>query len=90
MIQVRLPFSFRLEPIDEEHPDVVALMWGPLMLVALDPPLELPKNSVSPEGLKLVSYSSLTFEAQRVPGRLRFMPFYRLQGEVYSTYIQQV
>ena len=53
-IQVRLPFPLRLEPIDEEHPNTVALMWGPLMLVALDSPLEISRKSVSAasQGLK--------------------------------------
>jgi len=88
-IQVQLPFSFRLEPVDEQHPDTVALMWGPLMLVALDRPLELPKESISPESLKRAPYSSLTFEVSRVPGELRFAPFYRVQDEVYTTYLQR-
>jgi DUF1680 family protein len=89
-IQIQLPFSFRLEPIDEQHPDTVALMWGPLMLVALEPPVEqLARKSVffSPEGLKPIPYSPLTFEI-RVPGKLRFVPFYRVQEETYTTYVE--
>ncbi len=91
-IQIKLPFSFRLEPIDEQHPDTVALMWGPLMLVALDPPLELARKSVSvsPEGLKLTPFSPLTFEVPRAAEKLRFMPFYRVQDEVYTTYLHRV
>jgi DUF1680 family protein len=90
-IQIKLPFSFRLEPIDEQHPDTVALMWGPLLLVALDPPLELAKKSVSvsAEGIKSTPYSPLTFEVSRQPGKLRFMPFYRVQDEVYTTYLHK-
>jgi hypothetical protein len=90
-IQIKLPFSFRLEPIDEQHPDTVALMWGPLMLVALDTPLELARKSVSvsPEGLQSTPYSPLTFEVSRQPGKLRFMPFYRVQDEVYTTYLHK-
>jgi len=88
-LQVRLPFSFRLEPIDEQHPDTVALMWGPLMLVALDQPLELPEKSVSPQGLKSTPYSPLTFEAPRPTGKLRFVPFYRVRDEVYTTYLHR-
>ena len=26
-LQLQLPFSFRLEKIDDQHPDVTALMW---------------------------------------------------------------
>jgi uncharacterized protein len=89
-IQIRLPFSFRREPIDEQHPDTVALMWGPLMLVALDRPLEIPRTSISPESLKPAPYSSLAFEVQEAPRRLRFLPFYRVQDEVYTTYFRQI
>jgi hypothetical protein len=88
-LQVRLPFSFRLEPIDEQHPDTVALMWGPLMLVALDQPLELPEKSISPQGLRSTPYAPLTFEAPRPTGKLRFVPFYRVRDEVYTTYLHR-
>ncbi len=89
-VQIQLPFSLRQEPIDEQHPDTVALMFGPLMLVALDPPLELARKSVSvsPEGLQSTPYSPLTFEVQRAPGELRFMPFYRVQEETYTAYVK--
>ena len=36
-IQITLPFTFHTEPIDAQHPDTVALLRGPLMLVALEP-----------------------------------------------------
>jgi hypothetical protein len=89
-VQVQLPFSARLEPVDEQHPDTVALMWGPLMLVSLDQPLELLKKSLSPAGLKPAPYSALTFEVPKAPSKLRFVPFYRVQEEVYTTYLRQV
>ena len=90
-VQIRLPFSFWTQPVDQQHPNTVALMWGPLMLVALDPPLALPKkwNASSPEGLRAVPYSPLTFEVSREVERLLFVPFYRIRDEVYTTYIQQ-
>jgi DUF1680 family protein len=89
-IQVRLPFPLRLEPIDEVHPNTVALMRGPLMLVALDSPLEIPRQSVSApsQGLKPAAHAPVTFELPRTPGTQRFVPFYRVQNEVYTTYVQ--
>jgi DUF1680 family protein len=91
-VQIRLPFSFWLQPIDEQHPNTVAVMWGLLMLVALDPPLELSRKSIttSPEALKATAYSPLTFEVSRAPEKLLFMPFYRVRDEVYTTYVQQI
>src|SRR5207248_6923003 len=47
-VQIRLPFSFRTEPVDEQHRDAVALMRGPLLRVALDPPIKLPARSLAP------------------------------------------
>jgi len=90
-VQIRLPFSFWVQPVDDQHPNMVALMWGPLMLVALDPSLELPKDSIatSPEGLRASPYSPLTFEVSRKADKLPFVPFYRVRDEVYTTYIQQ-
>ena len=37
-IRLTIPQDFRVEPIDEQHPQTVALMRGPLQYVALNPP----------------------------------------------------
>lgn len=91
-VQIQLPFSFRLEAVDEQHPDMVALMWGPLMLVAIDSPIEIPKAALSTSGnyLKSNPYNSTEFELPRNPEKLRFKPFYQVQDETYTTYIRQV
>jgi len=47
-VQITLPFSFRTEAIDEQHSNKVALMRGPLMLVALDPQISVPPISREP------------------------------------------
>ncbi len=90
-VQIRLPFSFWSQPIDPQHPNTVALMWGPLMLVALDPPLALPKKAGAtfPEGLRASPYSPLTFEVSREAEKLLFVPFCRIRDEVYTTYVEQ-
>jgi len=85
-----LPFSFRLEAVDEQHPDTVALMWGPLMMVALDSPVEIAKATLSTQGgLKASPYTNLQFELPRAPQKLRFKPFYQVHDETYTTYIRQ-
>ena len=90
-LQIRFPFSFWGLPIDEQHPNLTAMMWGPLMLVALDSPLVLAKKPMeaSPAGLRATASSPLTFEATREAEKLRFVPFYRVRDEVYTTYVQQ-
>ena len=37
-IELRLPSADRTEAIDDRHPDTVAMMRGPLMMVAVNPP----------------------------------------------------
>jgi DUF1680 family protein len=87
-IQVTLPFSFRTEAIDEQHPSTVALMWGPLMLVALDPELKLPGRALSsPDAMRRTAGASPSFEVQTLAEKLRFMPFYAVQEETYTTYL---
>ena len=89
-VHLRLPQGFRLQPIDDQHPRTVALMRGPLMLVALLPPdvTSLPALSL-PHGLKPVPNRRLTFELRLPEGRLEFVPFYLVQDEMYTTYFQQ-
>ena len=88
-VQIQLPFSLRPEPIDEQHPDTVALMWGPLMLVALDPPPQLSRRSLSPSpgGLQPTPHSPLRFETPRATSKVAFMPFYQVRDETYTTYV---
>jgi hypothetical protein len=88
-LAVRLPFSFRLEPVDEQHPDTVALMWGPLLMVALDPPLEVAARAVAEKAFQPVPFAPLEFEVARAPAKLRFLPFYKVRDEVYTTYLRQ-
>jgi len=38
VVDLRLRFTERSEPVDDRHPDTVARMNGPLMMVAVDPP----------------------------------------------------
>ncbi len=52
MLQVKFPLDLRTEAIDDQHPKTVAVMRGPVMLVAVDAPqalidrpLALPENA---------------------------------------------
>jgi DUF1680 family protein len=91
-VQLQLPFSFRLEKIDDQHPDLAALMWGPLMMVAVDPSVAIADRLISGSaaGLRATSSSPLTFELSTVPEKLSFMPFYRVQEEEYTTYLRRI
>ena len=87
-VQVTLPFSFRAEPVDEQHPNTVALMHGPLMMVALDRAPTLEKNAInSLQGLQKVPNTAEMFEVTHPPEKQRFVPFYRIGEESYTTYL---
>lgn len=88
-VQITLPFTFKTLPVDAQHPGTVALLHGPLMLVALQPELELPRLSAAASGAMQVSpYNPAEYELKTNPLRLRFLPFYRVKEENYTTYFQ--
>ncbi len=63
IIEFRVPYQFRTEPIDDMHPDTVALMWGPVQYVALNPPGDYARNpTIIPSSLKQSGTSSFVRE----------------------------
>ena len=92
-VQLRFPLSFRTERIDAQHPNTVAVMRGPLMLVAIGPTRELPKDLVtSPNGFQPAPgppADGLSFDARVGREKIRFMPFYAVQEQTYTTYVTE-
>lgn len=89
-IEVNLPFSFRTLPVDSQHPETVALMRGPLMLVALEPRLKLSRSSLGPSGPpSQIPGAAQTFDVATPAEPLRFTPFYRVGEQSYTTYLEQ-
>ena len=85
-VTVTFPKSLRFEPIDAQTPGLAALMYGPIMLVALaDGEVILHGDEAKPEQwIKLQDTNSLTFCT--ASGQL-FRPFYQLgEEERYTTY----
>ena len=88
-IQVTFPFSLRAEAVDDQHPNTVALMHGPLMMVALDRIPTLEQSIISsPQALKKVPNTAGLFELPTAPEKRRFVPFYKIGEESYTTYFQ--
>jgi uncharacterized protein len=89
-IEVRLPQDFRVEAIDDLHPNTVAVMRGPVMYVALNPPEKLFTTPLSlPDGLKAVQGQSQTWLQHMGGQQLIFVPFYTVRNESYNTYFQR-
>jgi hypothetical protein len=62
-------------------------MRGPVMLVALTPEIKLPQRGLAQGELKPTPYTTLSFELQTPQDRVRFVPFYTVKDEIYSTYV---
>ena len=87
VVELRLPQQFRAEPIDDLHPDVVAVMRGPVMLVAIDPPDGLEKRPLPIEEGFAVPGQRAGAWTRNLDGReIVFVPFYQVQNEPYTTY----
>jgi uncharacterized protein len=87
-VQISLPFSFRMEAIDDQHPNTVALMRGPLMVVALDPQITLTSRDQAP-AFKPVPFAAQTFEMPGSSATIRFAPFYTVGDQSYTTYFEK-
>ncbi|MBS1872606.1 MAG: glycoside hydrolase family 127 protein [Acidobacteria bacterium] len=83
VVELTLPFSFRAAPIDDRNPNTVALMYGPLMLVAVEPPAHLASTL---RRIEPVPGTPLEFDCDVAGGQVRLRPFYRVGRESYSTY----
>jgi len=86
-VEVELPMPLRLEPIDPEHPDTVALVRGPLVLFAISD--QAPK--ITRQQLLAASPVSGSFQpawqVQTSSGPLRLLPFTAITDESYTTYM---
>lgn len=85
MVGVAFPMSLRFEPIDAQTPRLAALMYGPILLVALaDGEVNFSDDEARPEQwIRMKDKASLTFRSR--DDRL-FRPFYLLNDERYTTY----
>ncbi len=84
-IELVLPQEFRTEAIDDLHPEVVALMRGPVQYAALSPPQQLSTERLAlPVGLRQLSPQS--FVENYAGQQIVFVPLYHVQDESYTTY----
>jgi DUF1680 family protein len=87
VVELRLPQQFRAEPIDELHTKVVAVMRGPIMLVATNPPDGLEKRPFPIEEGFTAPGERPGAWTRNLDGRpIVFVPFYQVQNEQYTTY----
>ena len=84
-IQLDLPLPMRLEAIDSQHPDTVALIRGPLVLFAVT------KESPHVTRNQLMAASRISgrdiWKAETSSGELQLIPFTAVGDASYRTYV---
>lgn len=90
VVDLVLPQGFRVEPIDESHPEVVAVMRGPLMYVGLNPWPGLFETPLAlPQALEPLPGEAQAFHASVAGRDLVMTPFHLVQDETYNTYFRR-
>ena len=88
-VELEFPLRMHLEPIDAQHNDTVALMRGPLVLMAVKPEQGSVPPSVTREQLlaaKRVSQRQWQVETQGEP--ITLLPFTSIGDRPYTTYLK--
>jgi uncharacterized protein len=87
-VELELPMPLRLESVDANHPDIVALMQGPLVLMAVsESQPTFDRNALLQA--KAANNPTGDWLASSVDGRsIAMRPFMTIDKESYSTYVQ--
>jgi DUF1680 family protein len=87
-VELELPMPLRLEPVDAEHPNLVALVRGPLVLFAIaDAQPSFDRNALLLA--KAAGSDAEDWIASSADGSsVRMRPFMKIQNEKYSTYVK--
>jgi DUF1680 family protein len=83
-IEVELPLTKRLEPIDPRHPKTVALVCGPLVLFAIT---EAQPAVTSKQLLSAKKVGAQKWQVETAAAPLTLLPFTSISDEQYSTYL---
>jgi DUF1680 family protein len=86
-VEIRIPLRFRMEPIDRQHPNRIAVVRGPVVMVLeagyYEPALMLPADDERLNGWLAADGSGNVFRYEQLPQRsrrrTRFRPFYTLE-----------
>jgi uncharacterized protein len=86
-VELDLPMMLRLEPVDPQHPQTVALLFGPLVLFAItDTQPALTRAELL--GAKRIDQRS--WQVKLGGGAIKMLPFTEIGEEQYSTYLRVV
>ena len=77
--------TMRLEPVDPQHPQTVALLFGPLVLFAVTDTQPL---LTSADLLAAKRTDKRSWRVSTAGGPIRMLPFTDIGEEQYSTYVR--
>jgi uncharacterized protein len=84
-IDVELPLTMRLEAIDAQHAETVALMAGPLVLFAMtDAELKVTRAQL----LAAKKSATQSWQVETASGQVKMLPFTAMGDEPYTTYVR--
>ncbi len=83
-IELELPSKTRLEAVDAQHPDTVALLHGPLVLFAVTD--TAPR--VTRKQLLAAKQEGAKWQVETTDGSMTMLPFTAIADEQYSTYLR--
>lgn len=87
-VEATVPQPLRTLPIDDSHPEVVALLRGAVLYVGLNPWEELAQTPVAlPSALKPIRQDAYVLNASGK--ELIFVPYFEVQLESYNTYFKK-
>ena len=84
-VDLTFPQDFRTEAIDDQHPNTVALMRGPVQYVALNPPPDL-TNDRLPLPASLNPSGPHAFVENYSGTQIIFVPLHTIQNATYTSY----
>ena len=88
-VELELPLKMRLETIDAQHTDTVALLRGPLVLMAVKEAQAAPLPKITREQLLAAKrVSERGWQVTSATGPVTMLPFTWLGSRPYSTYVK--
>lgn len=83
-IELDLPMTTRIEPVDPQHPQTAALLFGPLVLFAI---ADNPPALATADLLAAKRIDRRSWQVQASDSAMAMVPFTDIGEEQYSTYL---
>jgi uncharacterized protein len=84
-VELDLPMTTRLEPVDPQHPQTVALLFGPLVLFAITDTQPLMTHA---DLLAAKRIDQRNWQVKTTGAPVKMLPFIDIGEEQYSTYLR--